>query len=173
MKQENLDKIRRRVDQAKIKFIEGSAPREGKKLLVLDIDYTLFDHRSTAERPEELRRPFLLEFLSLSYQFYDIVIWSATSMKWIEVKMKELGVMDESREFKILAFVDYTAMISVTTDKVSPVTPTPLSGSPNRALLSNRSHAFSQVCTRLTTSVTPFLSFVLYPRGCAGTVWND
>lgn len=126
MKQENLDKIRRRVDQAKIKFIEGSAPREGKKLLVLDIDYTLFDHRSTAERPEELRRPFLLEFLSLSYQFYDIVIWSATSMKWIEVKMKELGVMDEAREFKILAFVDYTAMISVTTDKYGTIDCKPL-----------------------------------------------
>lgn len=31
--------------------------REGKKLLVLDIDYTLFDHRSTAENPLELMRP--------------------------------------------------------------------------------------------------------------------
>lgn len=31
--------------------------REGKKLLVLDIDYTLFDHRSSAENPLELMRP--------------------------------------------------------------------------------------------------------------------
>lgn len=32
-------------------------PREGKKCLVLDIDYTLFDHRSSAENPRELMRP--------------------------------------------------------------------------------------------------------------------
>ena len=31
--------------------------RKGKKLLVLDIDYTLFDHRSTAENPLQLMRP--------------------------------------------------------------------------------------------------------------------
>ena len=62
LKQENLEKVKRRVDQCKIKMI--GEPRENKKLLVLDIDYTLFDHRSTAERPEELRRPYLLEFLT-------------------------------------------------------------------------------------------------------------
>lgn len=32
-------------------------PRESKKLVVLDIDYTLFDHRSPAENPHELMRP--------------------------------------------------------------------------------------------------------------------
>mmetsp|Transcript_8657 Transcript_8657/g.16041 ORF Transcript_8657/g.16041 Transcript_8657/m.16041 type:complete len:384 (+) Transcript_8657:83-1234(+) len=126
LKSENLEKVRRRVEQAKIKMIEGNAPREGKKLLVLDIDYTLFDHRSTAETPEELRRPYLLEFLTEVYRYYDIVIWSATSMKWIEVKMKELGVMEESCEFKILAFMDYTAMISVTTEKYGTIDCKPL-----------------------------------------------
>jgi len=125
---ENLDKVKRRVDQAKIKFMEGCEPREGKKLLVLDIDYTLFDHRSTAETPEELRRPFLIDFLTKSYENYDIVIWSATSMKWIELKMKELGVMRhvENQDFKILAFVDYTAMISVTTAKYGTIDCKPL-----------------------------------------------
>lgn len=71
------------------------------KLLVLDIDYTLFDHRSPAENPLELMRPcrfintqlqkFLFnsslmqdicadlhEFLSAVYSEYDIIIWSAT-----------------------------------------------------------------------------------------------
>lgn len=42
-----LAKIRRRVKEYKIEML--NEPREGKKLLVLDIDYTLFDHRSTAE----------------------------------------------------------------------------------------------------------------------------
>ncbi len=39
-------------------------PRPGKKLAVLDIDYTIFDLNSSAERPEELARPFLHEFFS-------------------------------------------------------------------------------------------------------------
>lgn len=42
-------------------------PRPGKKLLVLDIDYTLFDHRSAAETGNELMRPFLHEFLTSAY----------------------------------------------------------------------------------------------------------
>jgi ubiquitin-like domain-containing CTD phosphatase 1 len=42
--------------------------REGKKLLVLDIDYTLFDHRSVAETGYELMRPFLHEFLTAAYE---------------------------------------------------------------------------------------------------------
>jgi len=42
-------------------------PRSGKKLLVLDIDYTLFDHRSAAETGNELMRPFLHEFLTSAY----------------------------------------------------------------------------------------------------------
>jgi hypothetical protein len=54
--------------------------------LVLDIDYTLFDLNSSAERPDELARPYLHEFLSACYEFYDIIIWSATNMKWVEVR---------------------------------------------------------------------------------------
>ena len=76
--------------------------RDGKRLLVLDIDYTLFDHRSPAENPLELMRPckctstklcfsvsrlevschnsfaVLHEFLAAAYAEYDIMIWSAT-----------------------------------------------------------------------------------------------
>ncbi|KAH9301536.1 hypothetical protein KI387_013119, partial [Taxus chinensis] len=89
--------------------------REGKKLLVLDIDYTLFDHRSTAENPMELMRPYLHEFLTTAYVEYDIIIWSATSMKWVEVKMEQLRVLSNPN-YKITALLDYLAMITVQSD---------------------------------------------------------
>lgn len=39
-REENLAKIARRVKDYKVE--EMNAPREGKRLLVLDVDYTLF-----------------------------------------------------------------------------------------------------------------------------------
>jgi ubiquitin-like domain-containing CTD phosphatase 1 len=51
-----------------------NAPRAGKKCLVLDIDYTLFDLGSAAERPDELARPYLHDFLAATYAHYDIII---------------------------------------------------------------------------------------------------
>ncbi|XP_028343306.2 ubiquitin-like domain-containing CTD phosphatase 1, partial [Physeter macrocephalus] len=38
-------------------------PREGKKLLVLDLDYTLFDCKTLAGSMDDLKRPFLNEFM--------------------------------------------------------------------------------------------------------------
>ncbi|KAL0422261.1 UNVERIFIED_CONTAM: Ubiquitin-like domain-containing CTD phosphatase [Sesamum latifolium] len=86
--------------------------REGKKLLVLDIDYTLFDHRSPAENPLELMRPCKF---SCVYAEYDIMIWSATSMKWVELKMGQLGVLNNPN-YKITALLDHLAMITVQSD---------------------------------------------------------
>lgn len=80
---ENLAKIERRVKEYKVQIL--NPPRPGKKLLVLDIDYTLFDHRSVAENALQLMRPYLHEFLTEAYKDYDLIIWSATSMKWISV----------------------------------------------------------------------------------------
>jgi len=109
-RKEFLDKIQKRIESVKIK--QFAEPRENKKLLVLDIDYTLFDHKSPAETAAELKRPFLHEFLTSAYEDYDIVIWSATSMKWIDIKMKELGVTGHSA-YKILFHLDSASMISV------------------------------------------------------------
>eukprot|EP00959_Pyramimonas_sp_CCMP1952_P348759 7306602-Pyramimonas_sp.AAC.1 len=83
---------------------------------VLDIDYTLFDHRSPAERPDELMRPYLHEFLAASYSMYDIIIWSATDMKWVEVKMKELNVLSNPN-YKIMCMLDHGSMITVNSEK--------------------------------------------------------
>ncbi|XP_061365743.1 ubiquitin-like domain-containing CTD phosphatase [Gastrolobium bilobum] len=106
----NKQKLRRRIDHFKIELLNPC--RNGKKLLVLDIDYTLFDHRSTAENPLQLMRPYLHEFLTSVYSEYDIMIWSATSMKWINLKMGQLGVLDNPN-YKITALLDHLAMITV------------------------------------------------------------
>ncbi|TKY60150.1 Ubiquitin domain-containing CTD phosphatase [Spatholobus suberectus] len=106
----NKHKLTRRIHQFKIEL--QNPCRNGKKLLVLDIDYTLFDHRSTAENPLQLMRPYLHEFLTSVYSEYDIMIWSATSMKWINIKMGQLGVLDNPN-YKITALLDHMAMITV------------------------------------------------------------
>nr|XP_018911099.1 PREDICTED: ubiquitin-like domain-containing CTD phosphatase 1 [Bemisia tabaci] len=119
----HLAKIERRVKEHQINIL--NPPREGKKLLVLDIDYTLFDHRSPAESGVELMRPYLHEFLTSAYRDYDIVIWSATSMKWIEEKMKLLGV-SKHVDYKICFYLDCSAMITVHAPKYGVVQVKPL-----------------------------------------------
>jgi len=119
----NLEKIEKRVRDYEVKVINPS--REGKKLLVLDIDYTLFDHRSVAEAGWELMRPFLHEFLETAYQDYDICIWSATNMKWIEEKMKLLGCSNNPN-YKLAFYLDSRAMISIQTEKYGIVDVKPL-----------------------------------------------
>ncbi|KAG9511253.1 Ubiquitin-like domain-containing CTD phosphatase 1 [Fragariocoptes setiger] len=109
-RQEYLTKIARRVQEYQIEMI--NPPREGKKLLVLDIDYTLFDHKSTAQSADELMRPYLHEFLASAYHDYDIVIWSATSITYIKAKMRQLRVENHPL-YKIMFYLDSRAMISV------------------------------------------------------------
>lgn len=122
-REEYLAKVAHRVQNYEVKII--NEPREGKKLLVLDIDYTLFDHRSVAETGSELMRPFLHEFLSSAYNDYDIVIWSATNMKWIEEKMKVLGC-DKHEGYKIAFYLDSKAMISIHSEKYGVIEVKPL-----------------------------------------------
>ncbi|XP_064090620.1 ubiquitin-like domain-containing CTD phosphatase 1 [Macrobrachium nipponense] len=120
---EYLQKVEKRVREYEVKILNDMRP--GKKLLVLDIDYTLFDHRSTAETGAELMRPFLHEFLTSAYKSYDIAIWSATSMKWIEEKMKLLGVSSHP-DYKIVFYLDSLAMITVETQKYGVIEVKPL-----------------------------------------------
>ncbi|XP_066277604.1 ubiquitin-like domain-containing CTD phosphatase 1 [Branchiostoma lanceolatum] len=122
-REENLAKIARRVKDYEVKILNPTRP--GKKLLVLDVDYTIFDHRSVGQNALELMRPYLHEFLTQSYEYYDIVIWSATSMKWIEAKMKELGMSDHPN-YKIMFLLDSSAMITVHTPKYGVVECKPL-----------------------------------------------
>ncbi|KAL5052815.1 hypothetical protein RYX36_033497 [Vicia faba] len=101
--QVNKQKLTRPIKQFKVKI--QNPCRQGKKLLVLDIDYTIFYHR------HQLMRPYLHEFLTAVYAEYDIMIWSGTRMKCITLKMSQLGVLDNPN-YKITACLDHLAMIT-------------------------------------------------------------
>nr|ACO11703.1 Ubiquitin-like domain-containing CTD phosphatase 1 [Caligus rogercresseyi] len=120
---ENLAKVQHRIEKCDIQI--RNAFRPGKKLLVLDIDYTLFDHRSTGETARFLMRPYLHEFLTSAFKDYDIAIWSATSLKWIKEKMRLLGC-DAHTDYKLAFFMDCRHMISVHTQKYGVVEVKPL-----------------------------------------------
>jgi ubiquitin-like domain-containing CTD phosphatase 1 len=104
------EKLQRRIKAALIKEMNPSRP--GKKAAVFDIDYTIFALDSKSENPLDLARPFLHEFFTAIYPHYDIIIWSATSMKWIEMKLKELCVSNHP-DFRITLCMDYTSMVTV------------------------------------------------------------
>ena len=72
-REEYLAKVANRVEKYDVKIINDL--REDKKLLVLNIDYTLFDHRTPAETGAELMRPYLHDFLTSAYEvtwFYNL-----------------------------------------------------------------------------------------------------
>eukprot|EP00475_Leptophrys_vorax_P004036 TRINITY_DN12387_c0_g1_i1.p1 TRINITY_DN12387_c0_g1~~TRINITY_DN12387_c0_g1_i1.p1 ORF type:complete len:442 (-),score=138.55 TRINITY_DN12387_c0_g1_i1:86-1372(-) len=95
-------------------------PRKGKKLLVLDLDYTLFDMKSTSASGNltELKRPFTDELLKAVYPYYDIVVWSQTSWRWLEIKLTELGMLTHP-DYKITFVLDKTTMFTVEGARVS------------------------------------------------------
>jgi len=109
-----LEKVKRRIFETEPKMLND--PREGKPLLVLDIDYTIYDCGTTVEVPEEQMRPNLHEFLAESYKHYDIAIWSATSMKWIDLKLKEMNLLKQP-DYKITFCLDSSAMITANSER--------------------------------------------------------
>jgi len=117
------EKIAKRVKEYVIKKCHPTRP--GKKLLVLDIDYTIFDHRSVGETGRDLMRPYLHYFLEAAYADYDIAIWSATSMKWIEAKLQELN-LEKNDKFKISFVLDSGAMITIDSPKYGVIEVKPL-----------------------------------------------
>jgi len=49
---------------------------------------------------EQLKRPYLDQFLAKAYVYYDIVVWSQTNFKWLELKLTELGMLNR-KDYKI------------------------------------------------------------------------
>jgi ubiquitin-like domain-containing CTD phosphatase 1 len=60
-----------------------------------------------------MARPYLHQFLTVAYQRgFDIVIWSATSLSWAKLKMRDMGVLSHS-SYKIAGFLHRDAMITI------------------------------------------------------------
>ncbi|KAK5821277.1 HAD-like domain-containing protein [Linnemannia elongata] len=86
--------------------------RQGKKLLVLDLDYTLIDCKALNNPLVDVMRPGLHEFLSVCYEEYDIVIWSQTSWRALEAKVTTIGLLTHT-DYKISFVMDISTMFSV------------------------------------------------------------
>ena len=93
-------------------------PREGKKLLVLDLDHTILDFKGAAQDPSVLntvhvKRPHVETFLEEVYPHYDLVIWSQTHWRWLDIKLNELGLLLPTKPYKFLFVLDKTCMFRV------------------------------------------------------------
>ncbi|OCH92115.1 hypothetical protein OBBRIDRAFT_869781 [Obba rivulosa] len=105
----NQRKIREHTKKLHINLINPLRP--GKRLLVLDIDYTILDTKpltSGSLPPQECARPRLHEFLEAIYPHYDICIWSQTSWIWLETKLVELGMLGGGRNYETSMFTVFS-----------------------------------------------------------------
>jgi ubiquitin-like domain-containing CTD phosphatase 1 len=123
----NEDNLRKFTESTPIHIM--NEPRDGKPLLVLDLDHTLLDfssrtiQRSTSSTTasiidptivtESMKRPYMDHFLSICYQYYDIVVWSQTSWRWLETKLIELGMITNPN-YKFCFVLDKTSMFTIT-----------------------------------------------------------
>ncbi|KAJ2845962.1 hypothetical protein J3B02_004534 [Coemansia erecta] len=102
-----LDKI---VQTADIRLM--NPPRQGKKLVVLDLDYTLFDCKNISGNVADMARPGLHEFLSAIYPQYDLIIWSQTKWHVVESKITLLGMLTHPL-YRITTALDISTMLTV------------------------------------------------------------
>jgi hypothetical protein len=89
-------------------------PREGKPLLVLDLDHTLLDfssktlqrdngtHQVGAGMAAAMKRPYMDEFLTSAYKNYDLCVWSQTSWRvsswqWVLIDQISFHILTFSR----------------------------------------------------------------------------
>lgn len=107
-------RLERRILTTEVRIM--NEPRPDKKLLVLDLDYTLFDCRSDAPTIAELGRPGLHRFLASAYRYYDIVVWSQTSWRWLEAKLTGLSMLF-ANDYRLSFVLDRTSMFEVTSKK--------------------------------------------------------
>lgn len=119
---ESIEKLL--IEKCQIPFQKYlNVPSNDKCCLVLDIDYTLFDHRwhqqvrdevkkDKSQVIPEFKRPYLHEFLSTCYKRYELIIWSATGMVAIDSKCSNLGIYT-NENYKITLVLSKEHMVSI------------------------------------------------------------
>ena len=112
--QENLKSF---TDKTEIRMMNAT---RGKPLLVLDLDHTLLDfsskkfQRSTTHSATAamMKRPFMDDFLTQCYRYYDLAVWSQTSWRWLETKLTELEMLTHPG-YRFSFVLDKTSMFTI------------------------------------------------------------
>ncbi|KAJ2780076.1 hypothetical protein H4R18_003656 [Coemansia javaensis] len=103
-------KLAQTISTAEVRIMH--APRAGRKLAVLDLDYTLFDCKNMSGNIVEMARPGLHEFLAAIYPYYDLIVWSQTRWHVVECKITLLGMVTHPR-YKLTTALDISSMFTV------------------------------------------------------------
>ncbi|PPQ98843.1 hypothetical protein CVT24_003397 [Panaeolus cyanescens] len=134
----NIRKVQEATKNLQLNIIHPIRP--GKKLLVLDIDYTILDTRpltSGSLPPAELSNSvgvvhgtlsdcdqfasgntFLVSYRNHNITASTITLFrSQTSWIWLETKLVELGMVGANRNYNISFVLDKTCMFTVFTEK--------------------------------------------------------
>ncbi|KAJ1728484.1 hypothetical protein LPJ61_004010 [Coemansia biformis] len=104
------DKLDTIIRSAEVRIM--NPPRPGRKLVVLDLDYTLFDCKNMSGNIVEMARPGLHEFLAAVYPYYDLIVWSQTKWHVVECKITLLGMVAHPN-YKITTALDISTMFTV------------------------------------------------------------
>ncbi|XP_015108497.1 uncharacterized protein LOC107035542 [Diachasma alloeum] len=99
--------------------------RDGKKLLILDLGYTLCDPDVPSFPSVKARRPHLSQLLTRAYRHYDIVIWSDMTREDSSEALREMGIIDDEN-YKIAFHLTVQEMMIVTTSQSGSVHLKPL-----------------------------------------------
>lgn len=91
-------------------LIQGFRPE--LPVIVFDLDYTVFDHRSSAEGAHDLIRPWAHAMFTSLYPRWNLVVWSATSMSWLLTKLRVLQ-LDNQAAFGFAAALCNAACVEV------------------------------------------------------------
>jgi len=116
--EKNRQKLQSTIDKTTISLMNPLRPN--KKLLVVDLDHTILDFSNfeydyiNSDSAKLFKRPYCDQFLTMVYEDYDIVVWSQTHWRWLEVKLTELGLLAHPN-FKIAFVLDNTTMFTVST----------------------------------------------------------
>ena len=128
-KEENLAKFTEHTEVHIINPPRLSADnKQCKPLLVLDLDHTLLDFSARTLQDNAhsehtigsandtaantLKRPYMDDFLTWVYKYYDLVVWSQTSWRWLEIKLTELGMITHPG-YRISFVLDKTSMFKI------------------------------------------------------------